>query len=264
MVNVDFNDCKKPSTWTTTTSNNTIVNGGDPLVQYEWKFLGTSRTFGNYAAYSNGSTTKTIDGSCMAIMDDDIFNPTWYTGIVSMITEEHDVSNYLDLSLKFDYLFHKFEDGNKGANNSYFKVEVWNGTEYIEVLYDNTSTCPWHDVWPTSCMDHSEIDVIQYKNSNFKIRFTYSDGNDGAWAGMAALDNYSLSGTFGSSGCETMKTVSGSDVEGVYMAEEMVQTEGTTMISGVTIFSAGAIELKPGFEVGLAAEFTADNEGCSN
>jgi len=266
-ISVDFNNCEIPQGWSTTSTLNTPINNGDPLVQYQWKFLGTSRTFGNYASFSNASTSKTLDGTCMAIMDDDIFSSSGYSGTVTMSTPDYDASNYESLELEFDYLFHPFEDGGKGVNNSYFRVEVWDGAQYVAILNDGDSSCPWSNVWVSSCKDNQVIDVTAYANAEFKVKFTYSDG--GAWAGMAAVDNFKLTGIPQSppsgleGGCDEVITVSGQNVSGAYGASQMVNTDGSIQLTGPTLFSAEVIELTPGFEVRANTEFTVQNGDCT-
>lgn len=188
---IDFNDCALPLGWNKATTNTYSWNGGDPLVQYEWKIDDATRAFNNYDNGSNAASLKTIDGTCMAIMDDDIFNHNLYTGIVTLTSDSYNFADFDTLMVSFEYNFHKFEAG-KSPNNSVFTVEAYNGSNWVVVFTDNDYTCPWSNVWQTSCTDYQSLDLTAYKNTDFQIRYKYSDGNDGAWAGMLALDNIEI------------------------------------------------------------------------
>jgi len=188
---VTFDNCALPSGWTISSTNNLNWQGGD---NYEWKFDGSGRPIQNYGGGSNGGTSKTIDGTCMAYLDDDVNGNPLYTGNITMTTEAIDATPYGALTLSFDYNFHNFEDA-KPSNNSLFRVDVWNGTTWVTVLTDDDDTCPWFNVWQGSCTSSESIDVATHINANFQVRFFYTDGDNGASTGMIALDNYSLIGT---------------------------------------------------------------------
>ncbi len=294
LVTENFDNCNLPSGWTTASTNVFTWNGGDPLVQYEWKFDDATRQFANYDDQGNASSLLTIDGSCMALMDDDIINHASYTGDVTMTSSFYDVSGVDTLQLRFDYNFHTFEDGKGQANNSYFQTEVFDGTNWVVVLHDEDSVCPWSDVWPSTCAEAVDIDISSYINDNFAVRFIFSDGNDGAWAGMIALDNVEIRGTVESAGssasgptcedgvkngdetgidcggtscdpcdeCVDMVVVSSPTNASNYEARNLIMTSGPVSLDQVTVFSADNTDIHINFEVLAGTAFSVTTDGC--
>lgn len=183
-----FDSCTLPYGWTKATSNTQYF----PF-PYDWQFDDDSRKVLNYGKSENAFRDKTIDGSCMAYFDDDINSSTAFTGSLILYTDIYDLMAFDNLQLNFVYLFHDFSDI-KGSNDSFFSMQVWNGSHWIEVLRDDDSPCPWSDVWEAECIDVFSLSLDQYKNSQFQCRFIYSDSNEGDWTGMAALDNFNITG----------------------------------------------------------------------
>lgn len=290
----NFDDCQLPADWSSASTNVFTWNGGDPLVQYEWKFDDDTRQFSNYDDQANSSSLLTIDGSCMALMDDDIINHQLYTGDVTMTSNAYDVSSVDTLRLKFDYNFHPFEDGGKGDNESFFAVEVFDGAEWIRVLHDDDSDCPWFDVWPSSCTESVDLDISSYINSNFAVRFFYSDGNDEKWTGMVALDNVEILGTVESVGsgltgnsctdglrngdetgidcggsscppcdaCEDEVVVASPTDDNLFEARNLILTSGAVSLDQETVFSAGSTNISVSFEVLSGVTLCVYNDGC--
>ena len=290
LASENFNDCTIPSGWTESSTNIYIWNGGDPLLQYEWKFDDASRYFGNYGNGSNATSLKTIDGTCMAVMDDDIINHSYYTGEVILNTPFYDMSDYDTVQLSFDYNFHPFEDGGKGQNESFFRVEVYDGTNWHSVLTDSDSNCDWFDVWPNACTNFVELDLSNYKNSTFRIRFIYNDGSNGKWTGMVALDNVKIRGTVemtqeptcndgiqngdetgvdcGGSctpcgDCESVVQINEANPSGLIEARDMIETMTSIQITSNTTFSADNTSIYNEFAVGQGIEFTISGDGCN-
>ncbi|MEL6122424.1 MAG: M12 family metallo-peptidase [Bacteroidota bacterium] len=263
-----FDACTIPQGWTETSTNQFTFNGGDPLIQYAWKFLGSERIYGNYNQATNTQTSRTLNGTCMAIMDDDITNSSFYSGTVTLTTPTFDLGSSSEVTVSFDYLFHDFgRPSPKVANNSFFRVEVFDGQQYRVILNAESTLCDWSDIWQEYCMASYESDLTQYKNDDFRLRFTYSDAD--SWAGMAALDNLRITAANQSNddsitGCQEVLEISNTGLEGDYRAEVMLRTNGSVDLSGSTVFSAGQIEIVPGFTVDASIEFSIDNEGCTN
>ena len=265
-VTEDFNSCQLPAGWSESSTNIYTWNGGDPLVQYEWKFDDATRYFLNYDNDDNATSLKTIDGTCMALMDDDIFNHSLYTGEIVLTTEIYDVSEMDTVKVSFDYNFHPFEDGGKGSNSSYFEVEAYDGNLWKSVLFDNDSSCPWSNVWPNTCTTNVELDLSTYKNEAFRMRFIYNDGEDGKWTGMIALDNFEINGTVTQSssliGCEDIVQISDLRTSGDFSARDMIMTTDSIIIDGQTTFSAAEVVIDGALEVPTGVEFTVSNESC--
>lgn len=293
VVEEDFNNCTLPSGWTESSTNIYTWNGGDPLVQYRWKFDDATRQFANYDDQSNASSLKTIDGTCMALMDDDIINHTLYTGVVTLTSATYDMGGMDTVKLKFDYNFHPFEDGGKGDNDSYFEVNVYDGAEWVTVLHDTDSECDWHNVWPSSCTDEADIDVSAYANDAFAVRFVYSDGNNSQWAGMVALDNIEVRGSIAPAGptcndgqqnggelgvdcggpcppcpdgltgpCEDVIVLENDADLDLYEARTLVMTNGPVSVQENTVFAADNTHIEVGFEVPKGNVLTVNSDGC--
>ena len=262
-----FNNCQLPAGWSETTTNpyTFTVNGvPDPEWQYEWKVDNANRPFANYNDYDNSGSLLTIDGTCMVYFDDDITSLVEYTGVNTLMSKPYDISSHQNVRLEFDYNFHNFEEGGKNNNNSYFRVEVWNGSNWVQVLNDNDDTCPWTNVWPGSCTTHVNLGMDAYRNSNFQVRFIYSDGDDGSWTGMIALDNFRLSGDVIQSGsCEPIVTITPSEPNGFFQASNSIITSGNIIVTSSAVFDSPDNLLNSGFEVGSGAVFEVTTNGCN-
>ena len=183
-----FNDCVVPDDWFKTSTNKDYFP-----YPFEWSVGGSSRKIENYAKQTNAYSSLSLDGSCMAYFDDDINSNIGYTGVIELYSPVFDISNFYNVNLGFDYLFHGFTDA-KGPNSSLFKCEVWNGSTWVILLLDNTTDCPWSNVWSSDCVGNISASVDSYKNNQFQVKFSYTDGSTGDWTGMVALDNFLLTG----------------------------------------------------------------------
>ncbi|GJM33833.1 MAG: hypothetical protein DHS20C18_28340 [Saprospiraceae bacterium] len=184
LISENFDDCQLPGGWIGTTTTPGFTN------PFEWKVDGPSRPELNYGNFS-------IDGSCMTYFDDDVNSHPTFTGIATLTTEAVDLTPYENTVLSFIYNFHDFEDGKtlaENSGNSQFTVDVWDGSAWQNVVTDNDDVCIWNNVWLAACYETPVINVDAYRNANFQVRFTYTDGGDGSWAGMIAFDDYVLSG----------------------------------------------------------------------
>ena len=266
----DFDNCQIPEGWTSETTNQLIFNLGDPLFQYEWKFDDASRAFNLYNQLTNSSSLLTIDGTCMAIMDDDIGPGNQYSGEVMLTTEVYDASKVDDLQLMFDYNFHPFDenlnfgDFVKFPNDSHFKVEVYDGTTWREILFEDSSPCPWDNVWQSICTTPVDIDVAAYRNEEFQVRFIYNDGPGQPWAGMVAFDNFQLVGTGTPSGpCEDVVTLSQPITDNNVIAGTTINTNGPLTINQNLSLSAPNVELGLDVTIEQNTQLTIDSDGCN-
>lgn len=183
-----FNSCDLPYGWSSSSTNSNVFSEN-----FEWKFNDDSRNYLNYGAAENANNDKTINGSCAAYFDDDIFMNSTYTGTITLESKSYDLTNMSDVNIEVDYNFHNFEDG-KSPNNSEFSIDVFNGSNWINVMFDNNDTCPWFNVWQNNCITNFSLDVSSHINSQFKVRFIYTDGNSGGWTGMIMIDDFKVSG----------------------------------------------------------------------
>jgi len=158
----DFDACSMPAGWT-----NTIVLGD------------TAWTFGDN---SIENTSGTIDGSCMAYINDDNLGSGASAIIADLITPSMDLSGLDTAQLKFDYIF---ED----IGTSYMKVALWNGSVWDTVFTEDTD--PGCLGFYPGCSPRSAlIDLSDYLVADFKAKFIYNDGD--GWSWWAAIDNVSI------------------------------------------------------------------------
>lgn len=188
VISEFFNECELPHNWSATSSSTSLFSEN-----YEWKFNDGDRTILNYGASNNAPTHKTINGTCAAYFDDDIFLNPSYTGTISLESRPYDLTNMSDVEIEVVYNFHNFTDG-KANNASEFSIDVFDGSGWINLMFDNDDSCPWSNVWNTSCMTNFKLDVTNYISNQFKVRFNYTDGNNGDWTGMIMLDDFKVSG----------------------------------------------------------------------
>lgn len=267
-ITENFNSCSLPTGWASSTTNiYTFVDGNnyaDPGIQYNWKFQNANRYFNNYNLGQNAGSLKTIDGTCMAIMDDDLGNLSVYAGTVTLHSSIYNFASIPYGLLEFDYNFHPFESGlsGKAVNSSYLNVDVWNGTTWINVLNANDSNCSWDNVWQTSCNNHASINISSSMNGAFKVRFVYNDG--ASWAGMAAIDNFKLTSSYSPiNSCPTSLIINGPSASGNYAAAQMIQNGSNVSLSNATTFSAQSVEINPEFIVPIGVTLTISNGGCN-
>lgn len=190
VISEYFNDCEMPFGWNATSSNSSVFSEN-----FEWKFNDGNRTILNYGAANNASTHKTINGTCAAYFDDDIFMNSTYTGSITLESRAYDLTNMSDVSFEVDYNFHNFSEGKMTSNSSEFSIDIFNGTNWVNVMFDDDDSCPWFNVWANTCTTTFALDVTAYASSQFKVRFNYTDGNSGDWTGMVMLDNFKVIGT---------------------------------------------------------------------
>lgn len=141
----------------------------------------------------------------MIYFDDDVISQSEFTGATSIITPAVDMRSFANLTLDFDYMFDRVDDssdpfvifsGKPVEIESYFSVDVFDGTDWQEVFREETNGCEFFTIWKSGCINNQSLDVSVYSNANFQVRFNYSDGENGTWAGMIALDNVKLAGNF--------------------------------------------------------------------
>ena len=199
-------------------------------------------------------------------MDDNIGGTTpAYTGTVLLNTTTLHTSPYDILSLEFDYNFHNNEDINGGgnANTSFFRVEIFDGTSWNSILFDDDDTCPWFNVWQASCTDHVDLDISAYANDNMQLRFTYSDGEAGAWAGMVAMDNLLIKGQILPSNCNNLELITNPVNYSSLEADVTIRNEVSIILSQNLNLTAPNVELNPEFTVNTGAVLTIESDDCN-
>ncbi len=136
----------------------------------------TNDTWNQVQDYSNFSGTQTLDGNPgFAFADSD--------GAGSGVDmNEYLVSPVIDASglagsliLEFDQYYNALGDN--------ADVEVYDRTNWVTVLAQTADIGDW------GAPDQQSIDVTQYANANFQVRFHYYNAN---WAWYWAIDNFSV------------------------------------------------------------------------
>lgn len=151
----DFEAATLPAGWTTN-----IVSGS-----VDW-------TFG-----SGNMSSGTDFPTNAAIFDDDAAGEFELDNTVQLLSPTIDVSAATSLNLSFDYALQDY------IGSGYMTAEVWDGSAWIEILNvtEDTNPTPF------------TLDVLQYANPAFQVRYTYDDDDDYAWG--AGVDNFVLTGT---------------------------------------------------------------------
>lgn len=264
VIQEDFDDCQEPNNWTQT-STNVLPPGASwpPGFEYEWKFANANRAFGVYNQVQNQGLT--IDGTCMAVMDDNINSIPEYTGTVVMSSVVLPTSQFDILNLEFDYNFHNNEDINGGGNSntSFFRVEIFDGTNWVSILFDNDDTCPWFNVWQVSCTDHVNLDISSYANDNMRLRFTYGDGETGAWAGMVAMDNLIVNGQILPSNCSNLELITNPINYSSLEADQIIRNDVNIILTQDLSLTAPSVELNPEFTVNTGAVLIVESDDCN-
>ncbi len=191
-----------PQGWEVTTTTENLS------FPYEWSWGGRGRFISSYKTDFDSTTATlgaTIDSTNMIYFDDDVISQNVFTGATSIMTPNMNLSTFANLTLDFDYMFDRVDDptdpfvifNNKPVETeSYFSVDVFDGTDWQEVFREETNSCGFFSIWKTGCVNSQSLDVSAYSNADFQVRFNYSDGENGNWAGMIAIDNVMLAGNF--------------------------------------------------------------------
>lgn len=149
-----------PATWT-------IVDGG----------TSTDTWYMETPAGNPQTAGASIDGTPFAYVDSDDAG-SGKTLDEMLVSPAIDASNADALYLHFDQYYNQISTG------EYTKVDVFNGTEWVNVLTQTTDVGSW------VAANHQVIDVTEYINDAFQVRFHYFD--NGGWAWYWAVDNVSI------------------------------------------------------------------------
>ncbi len=141
------------------------VSGGASPDTWEWEPAGGATVF------------RDLDGTGFAIVNSDEYgNGTYMREILE--SPPIDASNINGgLIVEFDQFYN-----NIGSDSA--TVQVYDGSQWHNVLTMHS------DMGSFSNPDHQYINVTQYANANFQVRFLYDDGN--VWAWYWLIDNFSV------------------------------------------------------------------------
>jgi len=253
--NYDFNDCQLPDGWQ-------INSSGNSHEGFKWDIRGSDRGILNYGNSQNANTSKTIDGSCMLLIDDDMINNAGHTGTTWLSSPPYDLSDYDNIGMSFDHIFDNFHA--KGANSSELSVEVWDGIAWRLVYAIDQGSCNWYNVWSLDCVERISIDLSGYKNSQFKVRWAYSDGGNGQWTGMAALDNIQITASQKNNvpcGVEEYSIVEGGQMKDTLQAKN-IYVSAVVDRPAITLQASSLVVLEPGASIVSGASLEVNIEPC--
>ncbi len=184
-IQENFNDTTLPLGW-----NNTAISGN-----YNWKF-GVDGSNGK-GSFPGEMGDNNIDGTPMAIFDDDSLGQTHINNTAELKTPIFDNSKDVESTLEFDYNFRSITPIVPNIYDSLY-VEVYDGKNWWLILSVTDDDCGQYisrTGAPIKCITegfpHAKINLDSYKNDSCQIRFRYHDGND--WAFYAAIDNVTVS-----------------------------------------------------------------------
>ncbi len=252
----DFNDCVQPSGWS-------VYSQGTPHQDFRWKFVDAQRDILNYGSSSNALSSKTIDGSCMALIDDDLINLADHSGLTYLESPAMDLSDLASAQLTFDFIFDPFNA--KGAQKSYAKLQisVIGDSTWTDLWVVSNESCPWNDIWSPSCISKAIIPLDLWLQEGIRLRWNYSDGNEQQWAGMAAIDNIAITGLSKTNEPCSEVYIDQSPTNSLNESASMVYISTSIDVpSTQLIVSQGAI-LLPGSEIQTGTELNIEIESCS-
>ena len=147
-----------PETWT-------VVDGGS-----------TTDTWFNVTPAGNPqSAGSSLDGTPFMFADSDGAG-SGSTMDEQMISPAIDAENADELYLMFDYLYINL------ATTEYFSVDVYDGDDWVEVFFSQVDS----GTWPWDVATTETIDVTEYANEMFQVRFNYFSPG---WNWYVAVDN---------------------------------------------------------------------------
>ena len=142
-----------------------VVNGGADTTSWQWQPTGGSVTPGDL----NGSGYAGVDS-------DEHGNGIYMREILE--SPAIDASNLTGaLVVEFDQFYQ-----NIGSDSA--TVQVFDGTGWVNILVMK------QNMGAFSNPNHQYINVTQYANANFQVRFLYDDGNTWAWWWL--IDNFTV------------------------------------------------------------------------
>lgn len=153
IASANFNDGKFPQGWST------VINTGP----CDWD------------TFTNDPPRGLNFRSTALIFNDDTCGDNNSPSNVSLLTPVYNVANRSPLLLTVEIGLY----GNDGEGES-LKIEVYNGSSWVTL---KTFVKNWNPYV-------YQVDVSQYANAEFRVRFTYDD--NGEWSYYAGIDNFSL------------------------------------------------------------------------
>ncbi len=165
-INADFNN-GMPAGWE-------VVDNGSTAGVTLWEVIDV---------YTGQNSNGTLDGTPFAIINSDAAGS-------GTSLDAYLVSPVVDNSADANVTLQFVQNFQHITGNGFSAVEVWNGSEWVEVLHqeeDIPSAGSISETW-SSPVDVT-LDLTAHKNANFQVRFHYT----GAWCWFWAIDNVQVS-----------------------------------------------------------------------
>jgi hypothetical protein len=199
ILAANFDSCIIGSEWRDSTAN--VFPGYNPR---SWGVARYPSEINNvHAGFYKGN----FDSTCMLI------NASG-TGTLALISKVHDISDYADVYLSFDYKYLSFvRDVSSSLVKSFFKVQAFDGTYWKDLfeinrqIYYATTYLTNRSMWDT-IPERVFIKLDQIINSKFQVRFVVDDGaafiNSGTGLAFSRqflyLDNIKIDAYFNTQG----------------------------------------------------------------
>ena len=186
---------------------------------------------------TNGQYLETLDGTAYAFVDSDDAG-SGSTMDELFISPVVDASMVGELFVEFDQFY------NNLSSEELADVEVYDGSDWVTVLHQAEDAGDW------SAPAHVSIDVTEFANAEFRVRFHYvAPGWDWHWA----IDNVVIHDNTGESADRSVEdflvyhdgSYSGSTMEEFYQyGNNEVLVSGETYLAEVaTVYSTGTSDL---------------------
>ncbi len=221
-------------------------------VPADWTIeLGPTATVDDNWFLAQPTTAQSIDDTPYMRIDSDAAGSgsKYVHGL--MYTPAIDASNADALYLEFDQYY-------RHLGNSRGIVQVYDGNDWVEVLFQSATSGTW------TAPNHQVIDVTDYANADFQVRFEYYDGS--SWAWYWVVDNVvvtDISSRKLSRGFEHFKVF----LNNVLVAETQLEeyqfgTNGEVLVDGNTYLA----EIAAVYSTGQSTKvpFTFIYMGCNN
>ncbi len=180
---------------------------------------------------------NTLDGTAFMFVDSDAAGPGNLLNeyIVSPVIEYTNQTN--QLILEFDQYFNNF------TGNEFADVDVDDGNDWVTVLAMKGA-----DFGSWASPDHQIIDVTEYANADFRVRFHYYNAN---WDWYWAIDNVHIHNNMGSKSDKSL-----SQYHILFDGDEVASTSNTNYIHGS---SGEVLELGVEYQTQVFAEYSTGN-----
>ena len=185
ILSADFNDCAMPSGW----KDSLLAKRNASAPDAHW-----------IVSQQNFFTPRTIRGSldstCMIYYNNFSNSNGTYSGSISLISPKTDLTKYKDIKVHYDYNFLAYKFLNNPPVGS-ITVEAFDGSNWqkISERQADMPNVPGN-IWD-SIPQRVFIDLDNYKNKDFQLRFIVDDGSliqKGTLGVFAAFDNIQIDG----------------------------------------------------------------------